>query len=38
MVLVHAVDDASAAMSYTANGAHEEYVEASMLPGTQGLY
>ncbi|EMC9270177.1 hypothetical protein VOG74_004465 [Salmonella enterica] len=38
MELVHDIDDASADMALTANGAHEEYIEASMLPGTQGLY
>ncbi|EME0524719.1 hypothetical protein VXI66_004486 [Salmonella enterica] len=38
MKLVHDIDDASEAMALTANGAHEEYIEASMLPGIQGLY
>ncbi|ECN2883913.1 hypothetical protein YU13_20870 [Salmonella enterica subsp. enterica serovar Enteritidis] len=30
MELVDGIDDASAAMALTANGAHEEYVEASI--------
>ncbi|WP_445682980.1 DUF7438 family protein [Salmonella enterica] len=30
MELIHDIDDASAAMALTANGAHEEYVEASV--------
>ncbi|EOF3073016.1 hypothetical protein KI565_004464 [Salmonella enterica subsp. enterica serovar Enteritidis] len=38
MKLVHDIDDASEAMALTANRDHEEYIEASMLPGTQGLY
>lgn len=28
--LIHDIDDASEAMALTANGAHEEYVEASI--------
>ncbi|WP_445655050.1 DUF7438 family protein [Salmonella enterica] len=30
MELIHDIDDASEAMALTANGAHEEYVEASV--------